>query len=163
MPWPADVDRDTPHNTSESVVIWCDNSPLWCGVTSTLFFVHNPIIWLKSLVSRYLIKTPANIVAQGKDFVRKQANSGLVLITSKGCRQKKTNSIFKDIVQKGGREFNPISNKWKEKVFWQKFEREGVTKHIAKNRSTLFCMIYYSIWPNQGTLCLSVWPLTLRK
>ena len=33
---------------------------------------------------------------------------------------------------------------------------EGVTKHIVKNRSTLFCMIYYSIWPNQGTLCLSV-------
>ena len=28
----------------------------------------------------------------------------------KGCRQKKTNSIFKDIVQIGGREVNPISN-----------------------------------------------------
>ena len=26
-------------------------------------------------------------------------------------------------------------------------EREGVTQHIVKNRSTLFCMIYYSIWP----------------
>ena len=41
-------------------------------------------------------------------------------------------------------------------IFWQKLEREGVIKHVVKNRSTLFCMIYYSIWPNQGTLCLSV-------
>ena len=29
------------------------------------------------------------------------------------------------------------------------FEREGVAKHIVKNRSTIFCIIYYSIWPNQ--------------
>ena len=54
-------------------------------------------------------------------------------------------------------------------IFWQKLEREGVTKHIVKNRSTLFCMIYYSIWPIKvfegclqlkksikGTLCLPV-------
>ena len=41
-------------------------------------------------------------------------------------------------------------------IFWQKLQKEGVTKHIVKNRITLFCMIYYSIWPNQGTLCLSV-------
>ena len=68
----------------------------------------------------------------------------------------KKNSIFKDIVQIGGREVNPISKNWKEMIFWQKLEREGVTKHIVKNRSTLFCMIYYSIWPNQGTLCLYV-------
>ena len=31
-----------------------------------------------------------------------------------------------------------------------------VTKHIVEDISTLLCMIYYSIWPNQGTLCLSV-------
>ena len=41
-------------------------------------------------------------------------------------------------------------------IFWQKFKRERVKKHIVKNRSTLFCMIYYWIWPNQGTLCLFV-------
>ena len=41
----------------------------------------------------------------------------------------------------------------KEMIFWQKLEREGVTKHIVKIRSTLFCMIYHSIWPNQGTFC----------
>ena len=41
-------------------------------------------------------------------------------------------------------------------IFWQKLEREGVTKHIVKNKSTLFCIIYYSILPNQGSLCLSV-------
>ena len=66
----------------------------------------------------------------------------------RGDVQKK-NSIFKDIVQIGGGEVNPISKNWKEMIFWQKLEREGVTKHIVKNRSTLFCMIYYSIWPNQ--------------
>ena len=76
---------------------------------------------------------------------------------------KKNNSIFKDIVQIGGREVNPISKKSKEIIFWQKLEREGVTKHIVKNRSTLFCMIYYSIWSNQGTFCLFVSTLTLRK
>ena len=32
-------------------------------------------------------------------------------------------------------------------IFGQKLEREGVTQHIVKNRITLFCMIYYSIWP----------------
>ena len=77
------------------------------------------------------------------------------VIYSKGCRQKKTNSIFTDSVQIGGREVNPISKKLKQMIFWQKMEREGVTKYIVKNRSTLFCMIYYSIWPNQGTLCPS--------
>ena len=73
-----------------------------------------------------------------------------------GVLSKKKHSTFKDIVQIGGREVNPISKNWKKMIFWQKLEREGVTKHIVKNRSTLFCMIYYSIWPNQGTLCLSV-------
>ena len=68
----------------------------------------------------------------------------------------KKHSIFKDIVQIGGGEVNPISKKLKELIFRQKLEREGVTKHIVKYRSTLFCMIYYSIWPNQGTQCLSV-------
>ena len=68
----------------------------------------------------------------------------------------KKNSIFKNIVQRGGKEVNPILKNWKEMIFSQKLEREGVTKHIVKNRSTLYCMIYYSIWPNQGTLCLSV-------
>ena len=62
-------------------------------------------------------------------------------------------SIFKDNVQIGGRDVNPISKNLKEIIFWQKLERERVTKHIVKNRSTLFFMIYYSIWPNQGTLC----------
>ena len=66
-----------------------------------------------------------------------------------GVTSNKKHSKFKDIVQIGGREVNPISKKWKEMNFWQKLEREGVTKHIVKNRCTLFCMIYYSIWPNQ--------------
>ena len=65
----------------------------------------------------------------------------LIILLLRG-NLKKT-SIFKDIVQIGGREVNPISKNWKELIFWQK----GVTKHIVK--------IYYSIWPNQGTLCLS--------
>ena len=46
-----------------------------------------------------------------------------------------------------------LGNNW---LNWQKLEREGVINQIVKNRSTLFCMIYYSIWPSQGTLCLSV-------
>ena len=62
---------------------------------------------------------------------------------------KKKNRIFKDIVQVGGGKVNPMSKIGKEMNFWQKLEREGVTKHIVKNRCTLFCMIYYSIWPNQ--------------
>ena len=49
-------------------------------------------------------------------------------------------------------------------------KQEGVKKHIVKNRSTLFCIIYSSIWPNQfrttsgkgRCVFLSV-PLTLRK
>ena len=88
-------------------------------------------------------------VVQNSQFL---TNSFILL----GVPSKKRNSIFTDIVQIGGREVNPISKKLKERIFWQKLEREGVTKHIGKNRSTLFCMIYYSIWPNQGTLCLSV-------
>ena len=73
-----------------------------------------------------------------------------------GAVKKKTHSIFKDIAQIGGREVNAISKSWKKMIFWQQLEREGVTKHIVKNRSTLFCMTYYSIWPNQGILCISV-------
>ena len=60
----------------------------------------------------------------------------------------KRNSIFKDIAQIGRGEVNPMSKNWKENNFWQKFWREGVTKHIVKNWSTLFC-ITYSIWVNQ--------------
>ena len=41
-------------------------------------------------------------------------------------------------------------------MFSQKLEREGVAKHNVKNRSTIFCIIYYSIWPNQ-------FPTTCRK
>ena len=55
----------------------------------------------------------------------------------------------KDIVQIGGREVNPISKKMKRNEFLTKVGEGGVTKHIVKNRCTLFCMIYYSIWPNQ--------------
>ena len=76
----------------------------------------------------------------------------------RGAVQK--NSIFKEIVQIGGREVTPISKNWKEMIFWQKLEREGVTKHIVKNRSTIFCMIYYSILG--FSVSLSV-PLTLWK
>ena len=72
-------------------------------------------------------------------FVTTQSNS-------KGCRPKK-NSIFVDIVQIGGRKVNPMSKNLNEIIFWHKLEREGVTKHIVKNRSTLFSMIQYSIWP----------------
>ena len=72
----------------------------------------------------------------------------------------KKNSIFKNIVQSGGKEVNPILKNWKEMIFSQKLEREGVAKDFIWNRNTLFCMIYCSIWPNQGTLsfCLYPWP-----
>ena len=39
-----------------------------------------------------------------------------VLVEGKGCRKKKP-SIFTDIVQIGGREFNPISKNLKEMIF----------------------------------------------
>ena len=55
-----------------------------------------------------------------------------------GVISKKKTSIFKDIVQMGGREVNPISKNWKEMNFWQKLEREGVTKHIKKNIFILY-------------------------
>ena len=42
-------------------------------------------------------------------------------------------------------------------------EREGVTKHIVKNRSTLFCMIYYSIWPNQFPTTCGKCPILLYE
>ena len=44
----------------------------------------------------------------------------------------KNPSIFKDIVQKGGREVNPISKNWKEMNFWQKLEREGSQNILSK-------------------------------
>ena len=69
---------------------------------------------------------------------------------------KKKRSIFKDIVQIGGREVNPISKKIKRNDFLTKVGEGGGAKHIVKNKNTLFCMIYYSIWSNQGTLCLFV-------
>ena len=55
------------------------------------------------------------------------------------------NFVFKELrgnLQKnsifiGGREVHAISKNWKEMIFWQKLESEGVTKHIVKNRSTL--------------------------
>ena len=62
------------------------------------------------------------------------------IFTLRGNLKKTKQCISKDIVQIGG----------------QKLEREWVSKHIVKNRNNLFCMIYYSIWLNQGTLCLSV-------
>ena len=44
-------------------------------------------------------------------------------------------SMFKDIVQIGGSGVNPILKIWKYMIFWQKLEREGVTKQIVK----LYC------------------------
>ena len=35
------------------------------------------------------------------------------------------------------------------KLFLTKVREGGGQKQIVKNRSTPFCMIYYSIWPNQ--------------
>ena len=58
----------------------------------------------------------------------------------------KKNSIFADIVQIGGGEVSPMSKNFKEMIFWQKLGREGVTKHIVKSWSTLFCMIYHSVY-----------------
>ena len=47
--------------------------------------------------------------------------------------------------------------KLKRNNFLTKVGEGGVTKHIVKNRSTLFCMFYYSIWPNQfPTTCGNV-------
>ena len=71
----------------------------------------------------------------------------------KGCRPKKP-CIFTDIVEIGGREVNTISKKSNRNDFLTNGGEGEVTKHIVKNRNTLFCMICYSIWPNQGTLCL---------
>ena len=34
-------------------------------------------------------------------------------------------------------------------IFLTKVREGGGQKHIVKNRRTPFCMIYYSIWPNQ--------------
>ena len=71
--------------------------------------------------------------------------SGLVQHSIRGDFKKKY-SIFKDSAQIGGGEVNPMSKNWKEMNFWQKLGREGVTKHIVKNRITLFFMIYYSVY-----------------
>ena len=49
----------------------------------------------------------------------------------------------------------PHFKKFNRKDFLTKVGRGRDHKHIVKNRSTLFCMIYYSNWPNQGTLCHS--------
>ena len=38
---------------------------------------------------------------------------------------KKKRKILKDIVLIGGRKVTPTSKNWKEKIFWQKLEREG--------------------------------------
>ena len=46
--------------------------------------------------------------------------------------------------------------KLKRNNFLTKVGEGGVTKHFVKNWSTLFCVICYWIWPNQGNLCLSV-------
>ena len=89
----------------------------------------------------------------------------------RGDVQKKP-SIFTDIVQIGGGEVNPISKYWKEMIFWQKLEMEGVTKHIVRNGSTqsgltnpqplveMFFLFHegflYAYNPFKGTLYLSV-------
>jgi len=41
----------------------------------------------------------------------------------RGTAKKNKNSKFKDIVQIGGREVNPISKNWKEINLWQKLKR----------------------------------------
>ena len=42
-----------------------------------------------------------------------------------------------------------MSKNWNEMIFLTKVREGGGQKQIVKNRSTPFCMIYYSIWPNQ--------------
>ena len=59
----------------------------------------------------------------------------------RGAVQKK-NSIFTDIVQIGG-------------IFDKSLRGRG-SQNLLSKIEALFCMIYFSIWPNQGTLCLSV-------
>ena len=94
-----------------------------------------------------------------KSFINKSQTSNV-----RGTLKK--NPVYLKTLSKreGGRSttFQKIKKKW---FFDKSWEREGVTKHIVKNRSTLFCMIYYSIWPNQGTLsfCLYPWPSESNK
>ena len=110
----------------------------------TFWFIH---VYLKSFRA-----SKSNVA---KIFILHTKYGSLHLpLPVRGHLQK--NSIFKDIVQIGGREVIPISKNLKEMIIWQKLERDGFTTHIVKNRNILFCMTYYSIWPNQGTLCLSV-------
>ena len=79
---------------------------------------------------------------------------------------KKPPSIFKDIVQIGGREVNPISKKSKEMIFWQKLEREVITKHIVTNRkhSILYDLLIYMAQPRDSvSFCLYPWPSDSNK
>ena len=96
-------------------------------------------------------------------FHRYQFRSLFVSVEHYKGYSKKKPSIFKDIVQIGGREVNPISKKIERIDFLTKVGEGGVTKHIVKNISTLFCMIYDLIWPNQGNFFFLSVPLTLRK
>ena len=69
----------------------------------------------------------------------------------RGAVKKNKKTVYlKTSSKKEGGEVNPMSKIGKEMNFWQKLEREGVTKHIVKNRSTLFCMstAFYLVSPS---------------
>ena len=80
-----------------------------------------------------------------------------------GVIPKKKNSIFKDIVQKGGREVNPISKKWKEMNFWQKLEREGSQNILSKIEALYLVWFITQSAPTKGLSAFLSVPLTLRK
>ena len=80
-----------------------------------------------------------------------------------GVPSKKTNSIFANIVQIGGREVNPISKIWKELIFWQKLEREGSQNILSKIEALYFVWFVTESGPTKGICVFLYVPLTLRK
>ena len=75
-----------------------------------------------------------------------------MLYLLRGAVQKKP-SIFKDIVQIGGGEVTPISKNWKEMIFWQKLEWEGVKNILSKIAALYFVWYITQSGPTKG-LCV---------
>ena len=141
---------------------WTLQTPFWTfffkGSSRTITIIH---------VMHYtdcLMQNTVNSQAKFNCLIKRTNNKFIVksnvhrcltdLVLDFGVLPKK-NSILKDIIQIGGREVNPISKNWKEMIFNKNWRGRGSQNILSKKRSTLFCKIHYSIWPNQGTLCLS--------
>ena len=77
-------------------------------------------------------------MAQGKDFVRKQANSGLVLITSKGCRQKKQTVYLKTLSKKEGGSSTPFQTNEKKRFFDKSLRGRGSQNILPKIEALYF-------------------------